>query len=537
MMRHSDSDPISPASTGMDAPGMRITWPVARAFLRRYALMILGVFALTVLSTYAAISMMTERYEARAALLVKIGRETLDPPPTARNGMLVTGLRREDIASEVQILTAPDLLAQAVDEIGLDAFRGAPAAPQGLVAQVKYQVKRLVRGVRAQYQEALIALDLKKRLSERDAVIEELRALLVVEPEKGSDIIAMRLRYPDPALAVAVQEALIGHYLERRREVRPGADVQTFLADRSATLREGLHELEQRRDDLKRVEALTDPAEQKSLLLRQIRELSATRDESRAEVTALEQQIGLTEPLVSQSAAMVEWSRQEMPSPALSMLKEELAKLEASRAGLVTRYDADSQAVLNLDREIAGLRALRDRAEASEAGIVTTQANPVRQRLEERLQQDRILLEGAQARLALQDQQLGQLQGQLQRLERADASLIKIERERQLAETNYMAHVRREQEAELAAALDASRISNVSVAAPPAATLVPVYPPKLLIMGLSLVVGLVLGFALALLVEWTDDRVRSPMTVRSATRLKYLGAVPAGSWRDPGAAA
>src|SRR5690606_28229849 len=116
------------------------------------------------------------------------------------------------------------------------------------------------------------------------------------------------------------QEALIGHYLERRREVRPGADVQTFLADRSATLREGLHELEQRRDDLKRVEALTDPAEQKSLLLRQIRELSATRDESRAEVTALEQQIGLTEPLVSQSAAMVEWSRQEMPSPALSML-------------------------------------------------------------------------------------------------------------------------------------------------------------------------------------------------------------------------
>ena len=49
-------------------------------FLRRYAWVILSVMALTALGAYATLSLLTEQYDVQSELLVKIGRENLDPP-------------------------------------------------------------------------------------------------------------------------------------------------------------------------------------------------------------------------------------------------------------------------------------------------------------------------------------------------------------------------------------------------------------------------------------------------------------------------
>jgi uncharacterized protein involved in exopolysaccharide biosynthesis len=63
-----------------DEPGFRVTLAQVRTFLPRYKWVIAGTFVMTVLSAYSALNLMTDQYEARAALLVKLGRENLDPP-------------------------------------------------------------------------------------------------------------------------------------------------------------------------------------------------------------------------------------------------------------------------------------------------------------------------------------------------------------------------------------------------------------------------------------------------------------------------
>ena len=83
--------------------------------------------------------------------------------------------------------------------------------------------------------------------------------------------------------------------------------------------------------------------------------------------------------------------------------------------------------------------------------------------------------------------------------------------------------MKRLKDADVESQLDLSRISNVSVAIPPAATLEPVYPRKLLITALSLVVGLLLGVALGIVLEWTSDTVRDEEDVESLTELVCLG--------------
>ena len=105
------------------------------------------------------------------------------------------------------------------------------------------------------------------------------------------------------------------------------------------------------------------------------------------------------------------------------------------------------------------------------------------------------------------------------------ARLTALERDRRLAEQNYLAVAGRQQEADIAALLDLNRLSNVSVAIPPSAGLQPVYPRKMLIMALALPLGLFLGLGLAMLLEWMSEDLRDPRQIARATNLKWLGSV------------
>ena len=115
------------------------------------------------------------------------------------------------------------------------------------------------------------------------------------------------------------------------------------------------------------------------------------------------------------------------------------------------------------------------------------------------------------------------LQTELLAIEEADTVLATLERERIIAEQNYLEANKRRADATIESQLDLSRISNVSIAMPPVATVEPVYPRKLLIMALSLVLGLVLGVVAAVVLEWTSDTLHDAEQIEAATSLVYLG--------------
>lgn len=507
---------------------VRLTVDRVRVFLRRFAWTIAVVFVLTVTGAYTALSFMTELYEARAALLVKLGRENLDPPATVRNTVLSTGVRREELASEVQILRSPDLLGDTVDEIGVDAFRAKRVPPRALLARIKYEVKRGLRAVKAGYQEALIALDLQKRLSEREEAVTFLQDRLLAEPQKDSDVITLNLKMADPALAVRVQDVVIQRYLSRRLAVRHNPGVKEFLDNETRELREALTRADEAANSWKQTRGLSSPAEQKALLLKQIRDLSAERSRSAGERESLARELISTQALLADTSVSVKASQQEIPNPSLQLVKDRLARLQADRAHLAVTYQGTTSTVANIDEEIVGLRALLQRQAPTEIGSTTSQVNPLRQQLEQKRQDSRIALDGLVAKDSLQQRQLAALQSELRDIENGDARLVELERDRQLAEQNYLAAVKRLREANVASELDVSRVSNVSIAMRPAAAPEPVYPRKLLIVAISIPMGLFLGLAVALLLEWMSDEITDPRDLEAATDLLCLGTVSFG---------
>ena len=516
---------FSPPAALSDAGelGFRITLAQVRTFLRRYKWVIAGVFLCTVLSAYAALSLTTELYEARAALLVKLGRENLDPPPTARNGVLSTGLRREEIGSEVQILRSADLLDQVVDEIGVESFRVSRVPPPDLIGKVKFYTKTGIRWAKERSQDALIALDLEKRLSERNTIIAFLQQKLTADPQKETDVILLRLRMANPELAVRVEQTLIQKYLTLRVQVRQNRGVKEFFEGEALQLKNALQRAEIRVSEWKQARDLTLPAEQKALLLRQIRELSSQREKATSHVQALTRQMAAAKRLIAGSSERVRATQVETPNAAVQQLRERLTKLETERARLLTTYYPGAAPVRAADEEIATLRHLVEARESTELGSITTELNPLRQQLQQSVNQDSVALEGLSAEASAQERQLAELRRELQQIDKADTALAELDRERTLAEQNYLSTMKRLKDADVESQLDLSRISNVSVAIPPAATLEPVYPRKLLITALSLVVGLLLGVALGIVLEWTSDTVRDEEDVESLTELVCLG--------------
>ncbi len=507
-----------------DDPGLRITLEQVREFLPRYKGTIAIVFIATIVSAYGALSLMTEQYEARAALLVKLGRENLDAPATAKNTVLSTGVRREELGSEAQLLKSPDLIARVVDSIGPDAFKPTRVPPSSLVGRAKFYAKATLRQVKSEYDEALIALDLKKRLNDRDAVVDLLDSELIVEPQKDADVIAMHLRLADPALAVRVQRTLIDEYLARRIAIRRDAGAG-FLEREADDLQKALEAAEAERNEWKQARALSVPTEQKALLLRQIRDLAAQHTRTRGERDALEREMAEAARLAGERPDRVQAAVEETPNPAVQALTERLTKLAADRAHLLTTYQPDATTVRNVEDEIHNVETLIAREQRTQVGVIRSQPNPLRQQLEERLQMDRVRFEGLTVSERTERADLGRLQAELESLEHDDARLSDLERDRELAEQRYVAAVKRRDDARVAARLDVNRISNVSVAMPPTATLQPVYPRKLLIMAIALALGLALGVAVAILLEWSSEAVRSGEQVESLTDLVCLGSV------------
>src|SRR5438874_960921 len=96
-----------------------VTWQDLYALLCRHRWIIALVFAGTVLGTYAALQLMTERYESTASLLVKLGRENAEIPSTVlKTGLVTAGVQPEEINSEIQLLTSEPLAAAVVDKMG-----------------------------------------------------------------------------------------------------------------------------------------------------------------------------------------------------------------------------------------------------------------------------------------------------------------------------------------------------------------------------------------------------------------------------------
>lgn len=458
------------------------------AILQRWRLVLL-VAVTMVLVVYAALQMIGDVYTPRANLLVKIGRENIEVPGATGSGNLVsTGVRKEDINSDVSLLGSRALIERSVDALGMEAFQRQQPPAQSVTEVIRQAISRSVQALLRTLEEALISLRLAREQTPREKIINRIENALMVRREGESDVISVILRTPDPDLGVRFLDMHVEQFMTQRSVARRSSGITQFFDDRVAEDKARLDQLDMDIMQLRSQLLLSSVEVERGNLLRRAAELDAAIAAA-ASASAMAETLARFVPGdgdLAQSGAGA--------SPAA--LRARIADLIIERATLLERFAISAQPLREIDGRIGQLTALLERSAAKEIATLMAERGSIYQRLE--------ILNGGELKLD------------------------RLTLERSLARERYGEHRKQRDAARVGAELEQRRIANISVLTKPTRPSLPDAPRRVMIMLISLPLGVLLGLALAALFTYLDPRV---LTLNDLTR---ASGVPALGTFNPG---
>jgi polysaccharide biosynthesis transport protein len=431
-------------------------------------------------------------YESDAKLLVRyvVERSGYDSVDTVTgtsargsNGLTIDAV----IAAEVSILTSWDLSVQVAEALGPN--RVLPDAKSPSVG----------------------------------AAASAINSGLSTSTAKGSNIIAVGYQNRKPEVATAVLNELVNRYFTKHLEVHRSAGAFDFVSQQSDQIRARLGQTEDALKQLKAKSGIYDLKDSVSSLntgasrtAEQLTGAEADLAEQRAKVKLMEGSTGISSPAPVQAASTVvptgtippeqpQMSPTPDGSPASASpppkdvqqyqdLVARLKKLQQSELELQGKYTDASIQVKSIRSQIAELESQKSALEKKFPSLKIIGAS------HDDLGSERAKLAGMEAKAEMLKSQLRDIQERMKRLSDAGPEIVRLERTKELEETNYKYFQGTLEKARVDEALDPSKMPNISAIQRPS-------PPGLVTKTRDKIAlgfaggGLALGLGLALLFE------------------------------------
>jgi uncharacterized protein involved in exopolysaccharide biosynthesis len=425
--------------------------------LRRKAVILLTALA-TVVAVYVTLLFVPETYEATSLLEVTLGRQNTELPAAVQKGSVYpSGVQREEINSDIQILKARESIEDVVGALGISAFRFEPPPPQTLLQHVKYVIRQTKTWAMENVTRGLIAMGLKKELTEREKVIAFLNNALDATREAESNVIRVSMRLPSRDVAEEALAVVVKSFIDKNPHLKTASSVIPILDAQVTADATELQDLQAEREKIMQQGGLSSVDRQRIELLQRLHKVFYERDDKKSQLAAAEAR---------------------------------LAELTTYPIRLSMRDEIDQTNV-----QISGLRAGVGQDETNAEAINKT---------------------------------LGALNSAADSLELVNLRIEAVAKRFSLVTAQRDA-------AQVAQALDAGKILNVSVISGVGSAPEPVSPNKLRFLAIGAAGGLVLGIVLATLLEWGDDRIRGKDQISRASGLPYFGEFQLGPVTDPDA--
>ena len=451
----------------------------------------IGMFLLaTTLAVLVASFLITPIYEASATLHLK------EPLPSLLGGdFLGSGLSpvssKEEINTQIEILKSRSLLGQVI-------------AQQGLIE--KFGIDReLHEGERLQ--EALV------RLRNDMSVVNVL----------STRLIRITVRSPDPPLAREIANSISRVFIERDLQSRRSEAnaVLAFVSDQVEQVSERLQVAEEELLHYKESQRIGVIDEETKLKIGLVAQLESSLQQVKVERAVLGARIaailGQLGPGALGNDALVSSSS----DPAVGRLRDrlteaqlELKRLESAGSAGSTRAAELKQRIAALEKQIleeVSLKTQLDRSAAVDASM--------QMQLAEYRSRDVILEAQEKALRSL----MAMHEVEINRLPAREINLIRLERARSINDELYAALMKAKNEAQIESA---SQIGNIDVVDPAFVPLDPVRPNKLQNLVLGVVISMILGIALAFLLDRLDYSVKSEEEVKKLLSVPVLGLIP-----------
>ncbi len=475
-------------------------------------------------------------YQSDAQLLIRLGRENLPGDPSVPGAMVnVTQDRTSEVKSEVAILSSHYLAEKVVDAIGegwiLDRANlrrekleiPEPPAP-GMLKMAFRQAQDLTK-------QGLITLKLIEALTPREEAIRKVLKNTKVSYEKQTNVVGVTYETRYAPLAKVVLDKLVQFYLERHVEVYTAQASPEFFQEQVTKLESDLKQREQELEAYRQQNDISSIQAQKENLLSRINKLSGELSDVTADADGLQAMVGTLEEVVKQAEKTHELSRTTgMPNYLADKLKERVADLRERETELAARYPGTHRPLVELREQIKLVEdALAKEPESRTE--VTTGLDANREAWTHTMKSEKAQLEARRARQAKLAEEIGKHKEELALVASREPELQRLERAREMAENEYKQYRDHLQRAQINAAMDIEKVSNVSVVQPASEPLDPVRPKKLRNIGLGLLLGLFGGIFLAFVREYFDDTLNTTDAVEKRLGVPVLASVSEKEFR------
>ncbi len=481
--------------------------------LQRHWMLVLGVPFLTILVALGYLRAAPRIYEAVSIVRVQ--------PATAPLVLPTMPLLRDLKPEQLDLKTVERLVTTRVTaQEALRILRGKNLKAIERLINTHTTVKEAIRiGQRKN-------TDVMERVTasaQENALVEEVLKLVrtkTIDP----DLVEIRVRHSDAELAALLANSLAEAMVHRftTEAQREATQERRYIESSLRALERQLRDLEgQIAQEKKRLGIVDIPKETEALLTAvrtyelELHNAQAERDAAEETLTRLQQQLEKEQPIVS-----VDVLKED---PLLKQMRDQLAQLEIERARLLATFTPEHPDVQQVEERINTLRealAKQARQLVKEREVAP---NPAYQILYQQLMAAEANRFAAEARLQALNRFLPELRRRLSELPENQRRLGALLRKAQAAEQVYTNLLLRLEEARIR---EATKVGSLTVADIASVPQEPVSPRPLLTLALSLVLGLFLGIATALLMESLNETVTTSEEVQERLGIPVLASVP-----------
>jgi uncharacterized protein involved in exopolysaccharide biosynthesis len=455
---------------------------------------ILTIFFTTVAAVTLAVFLVAPVYQAKATLLVKIGREYI-PKPEVGAARDLMALNSEDIInSEIAILQSRDIIGKVITTIGVDNLypKIARHPPWGMTPH--------------------------------DAAILKFSKGLEATGVKKSNVIDVSFKNRDPVIAAKALTLLIGLYKEKHLQIFSSPE-SSFLKQQMAEYQRRLHHAEQALETYKQENGVYSVEEQRSLLLKQQVDLDTTLKSTENRVNELQKKVAsYRQHLLDIARNKAQYTQSELDK-ILVDAHTRLLSLQMKEQDLLAKdYRQDSRSVADVRKEIRLVKSFLKTQENKIRQTVAT-SNPVYQATQKDLLAAQADLASQQAGAATLSDQIAQLDRQIRSLDEKQNELSNLKRSVSINEKNYLTYVEKHEDARITDDLNRQKIGNISVVQSPSVPQKPISPKKLLDILLAIILGAVSGVGYAFAIEFISQGLSTPQQVERRLGLPVLASI------------
>jgi uncharacterized protein involved in exopolysaccharide biosynthesis len=438
------------------------------------------------------------------AVLGRIYPDLLTGPGRAPYTSHVTMNPKDELNTEMEIIRSRPVLERVVKDLKLDTPHVVPE--EGIAGAIRDGLRAVLKWVRGLSRE--IGLSRTPTPEETfEVAVSGLHNQLIIDPASDSQIIFIRYRSRDPALASKVVNKVAEEYQQQHLAININRAESTFYAEQIEKVEKDLKGLQGQLLNLKQGSGIVSFSEQSKALLRKVETYDNSLTNVQKEIIRIRAKVDKIHKLRKSRPNLLIPLPEMTQDPQLSDLENKLINLQFALKTVLQRYTPDSR-----------------QAQAAREQISQLQGQ-IRNQVDTMLERELAKLRELQAEEQATVQTIKGLKEELGHLPTTEMGLANLEREIDTKQGIMSILMKKYQDSLLAKNAD-QRLENAKVLSLAAVPLKPMFPNMLLNLGLGLLLSLVVSFGTAFFLEYWDDSLKYPEDVERYFDRTVLASIP-----------